>query len=87
MEEWYNAWRKSLEDYERRRKEEENRWRTWYETWQKFLEDYYSRWDVAEKRFARIEESLGASVEAQFSRYVWEDLREAERARRGYRKA
>ena len=71
---WHNTWQKFQEDYEKR-------WQTWFETWQKFLEDYQMRWkeqadkwEDAKKRFARIEAVLAASVEAQFSRYVWEDI-------------
>ncbi|ABP51195.1 hypothetical protein [Pyrobaculum arsenaticum] len=40
------------------------------------LEDYESRWDEASRRFAQIEEVQRASAEAQFSRYVWDDLKE-----------
>ena len=74
---WYEAWRRFLEAYERRWKEEEERWRAWYEAWRKFVEDYYAFREDVVRRLSKLEESHGAAVEAQFSRYVWEDLREA----------
>ena len=49
-----------------------------FEKWIKMEEE---RWEAADKRFARIETSLGAIAEAQFSRYVWEELREEIRGR------
>ena len=85
LREDFDKWVKKTDKWwrqnEKRWKEEEKRWKTWYETWQKFLEDYQMRWkeqadkwEDAKKRFARIEAVLAASVEAQFSRYVWEDI-------------
>ena len=64
------------EDFNNYVKTSVERWRTWYETWGKFPKDYERRWEEANRRFTRIEGTLGASVEAQFSRYVWEDLKE-----------
>ncbi len=74
---WYETWRKFLEEHERRWREEEERWKTWYETWRKFLEDYFAFREDVLRRLSRLEESHGAAVEAQFSRYVWEDIRDA----------
>ena len=65
-----------LKRHERRWREEEERWRTWYETWRKFLEDYLAFREDVLRRLSRLEESHGAAVEAQFSRYVWEDIRD-----------
>jgi len=53
--------------------EELKRLREDFEKWIKIEEE---RWEAANKRFARIETTLGAIAEAQFSRYVWEELRE-----------
>ena len=53
--------------------EELKRLREDFEKWTKMEKE---RWEAANKRFARIEPSLGAIAEAQFSRYVWEELRE-----------
>jgi len=58
--------------------EELKRLREDFEKWIKMEEE---RWKAADKRFARIETSLGAIAEAQFSRYVWEELREEIRGR------
>lgn len=58
--------------------EELKRLREDFEKWIKMEEE---RWKAADKRFARIETSLGAVAEAQFSRYVWEELREEIRGR------
>ena len=46
------------------------------EDFEKWIKMEKERWEAANKRFARIEASLGAIAEAQFSRYVWEELRE-----------
>jgi hypothetical protein len=46
------------------------------EDFEKWIKMEKKRWEAADKRFARIETSLGAIAEAQFSRYVWEELRE-----------
>jgi Holliday junction resolvase-like predicted endonuclease len=46
------------------------------EDFEKWIKMEKKRWEAANKRFARIETSLGAIAEAQFSRYVWEELRE-----------
>ena len=46
------------------------------EDFEKWIKIEKERWEAANKRFARIEASLGAIAEAQFSRYVWEELRE-----------
>jgi Holliday junction resolvase-like predicted endonuclease len=53
--------------------EELKRLREDFEKWIKIEKE---RWEAADKRFARIETTLGAIAEAQFSRYVWEELRE-----------
>ncbi|MEM0278188.1 hypothetical protein [Pyrobaculum sp.] len=66
---------------EKRWKENEKKWKEWYEAWKEFLEDYKKRWEDANRRFSRIEEALGAVAESQYSRYVWEDLREEIKAR------
>ncbi len=58
--------------------EELKRLREDFEKWIKMEKE---RWEAADKRFARIETSLGAIAEAQFSRYVWEELREEIRGR------
>ncbi|ABP50840.1 MULTISPECIES: hypothetical protein [Pyrobaculum] len=86
--EWFDTWKKFLEDYERRWQENERRWEeerkrweTWYEAWKEFLEDYKRRWEDANRRFSRIEETLGAVAESQYTRYVWEDLKEEIKAR------
>ena len=83
-EENERRWREN----EKRWEEERKRWEAWFETWKKFLEDYERRWEEANKRFENIERrlsnvetTLGASVEAQFSRYVWDDLKEELKAR------
>ena len=52
--------------------EELKRLREDFEKWIKMEKE---RWEAADKRFARIETSLGAIAEAQFSRYVWEEIR------------
>ena len=52
--------------------EELKRLREDFEKWIKIEEE---RWEAADKRFARIETSLGAIAGAQFSRYVWEEIR------------
>jgi hypothetical protein len=46
------------------------------EDFEKWIKMEKKRWEAANKRFARIEATLGAIAEAQFSRYVWEELRE-----------
>ena len=46
------------------------------EDFKKWIKIEKKRWETANKRFARIETYLGAIAEAQFSRYVWEELRE-----------
>ncbi len=46
------------------------------EDFEKWIKMEKKRWEAANKRFARIETILGAIAEAQFSRYVWEELRE-----------
>ncbi|ABP51583.1 hypothetical protein [Pyrobaculum arsenaticum] len=86
--EWFDTWKKFLEDYEkrwqeneRRWEEERKRWEAWYEAWKEFLEDYKRRWEDANRRFSRIEETLGAVAESQYTRYVWEDLKEEIKAR------
>jgi len=48
---------------------------------EKWIKMEKERWGAADKRFARIETYLGAIAEAQFSRYVWEELREEIRGR------
>jgi hypothetical protein len=53
--------------------EELKRLREDFEKWIKMEKE---RWEAANKRFARIEATLGAIAEAQFSRYVWEELRD-----------
>lgn len=53
--------------------EELKRLREDFEKWIKMEKE---RWEAADKRFARIETTLGAIAEAQFSRYVWEELRD-----------
>ena len=58
--------------------EELKRLREDFEKWIKMEKE---RWEAADKRFARIETTLGAIAEAQFSRYVWEELREEIRGR------
>lgn len=58
--------------------EELKRLREDFEKWIKMAK---KRWEAANKRFARIETTLGAIAEAQFSRYVWEELREEIRGR------
>ncbi|MCY0891273.1 MAG: hypothetical protein OWQ51_09945 [Pyrobaculum arsenaticum] len=91
---WEENWRRWEENSRRweenEKKWEENRkqWEAWFEAWKKFLGDYERRWEGASKRFdnierrlSNVETTLGASVEAQFSRYVWEDLREVLEAR------
>ncbi|AFA38117.1 paREP7 [Pyrobaculum oguniense TE7] len=66
---------------EKRWKENEKKWKEWYKAWKEFLEDYKKRWEDANRRFSRIEETLGAVAESQYTRYVWEDLREEIKAR------
>ena len=51
------------------------------EDFEKWIKMEKKRWEAADKRFARIETTLGAIAEAQFSRYVWEELREEIRGR------
>jgi hypothetical protein len=51
------------------------------EDFEKWIKMEKKRWEAANKRFARIETTLGAIAEAQFSRYVWEELREEIRGR------
>lgn len=51
------------------------------EDFNRFVQLEEERWRRANGRFARIELELGASVEAQYTRYVWEDLRDELRAR------
>jgi hypothetical protein len=46
------------------------------EDFEKWIEMEKKRWEAANKRFVRIETTLEAIAEAQFSRYVWEELRE-----------
>jgi len=46
------------------------------EDFEKWIKMEKKRWEAADKRFARIETTLGAIAEAQFSRYVWEELME-----------
>jgi hypothetical protein len=46
------------------------------EDFEKWINMEKERWEAANKRFAHIETTLGAIAEAQFSRYVWEELRE-----------
>jgi len=46
------------------------------EDFEKWIKMEKKRWEAANKRFARIETTLGAIAGAQFSRYVWEELRE-----------
>jgi hypothetical protein len=58
--------------------EELKRLREDFEKWIKIEKE---RWEAADKRFARIETTLGAIAEAQFSRYVWEELREEMKGR------
>ena len=80
---------------ERRWKENEKRWKEWFDTWKKFLEDYEKRWqenerrweeaykrfDNIERRLSNVETTVGAVAESQYSRYVWEDLKEEIKAR------
>ena len=58
--------------------EELKRLREDFEKWIKMEKE---RWEAADKRFARIETTLGAIAEAQFSRYIWEELRKEIRGR------
>ena len=51
------------------------------EDFEKWIKMEKKRWEAADKRFARIETTLGAIAEAQFSRYVWEELRDEIRGR------
>jgi len=51
------------------------------EDFEKWIKMEKKRWEAANKRFARIETYVGAIAEAQFSRYVWEELREQVRGR------
>ena len=44
-------------------------------------EENNKRWEEANKRFSRLEETLGAMAESQYSRYVWDDLKEELKAR------
>ncbi len=48
----------------------------------KWIKMEKKRREAADKRFACIETTLGAIAEAQFSRYVWEELREEIKGRR-----
>ncbi|MEM0277112.1 MAG: hypothetical protein QW677_05495 [Pyrobaculum sp.] len=80
---------------ERRWKENEKRWKEWFDTWKKFLEDYEKRWqenerkweeaykrfDNIERRLSNVETTVGAVAESQYTRYVWEDLKEEIKAR------
>ena len=65
------------EDFNKYVKKNERRWRQNERRWK----EAYKRFDDIERRLSNVETTLGASVEAQFSRYVWEDLREELKAR------
>ena len=74
---------KYVEKSEKRWRQNEKRWREWYETWKKFLENNEKRWELAykkfediERRLSNVETTMGAMAESQYSRYVWEDLKE-----------
>ncbi|MEM0468714.1 MAG: hypothetical protein QXT27_05925 [Pyrobaculum sp.] len=80
---------------ERRWRENEKKWKEWFDTWKKFLEYYEKRWqenerkweeaykrfDNIERRLSNVETTVGAVAESQYSRYVWEDLKEEIKAR------
>lgn len=69
--------RKLREDFNRYVARSEKRWRENEKKWEeneKRWEENEKRWKEAHKRFSRIEGVLAASVGAQFTRYVWEDL-------------
>ena len=62
---------------EKRWRQNERRWKENKKRW----EEAYKRFDDIERRLSNVETTLGASVEAQFSRYVWDDLKEELKAR------
>ena len=86
LEDYERRWKENerrWEENEKRWEEEQKRWEAWYETWKRFLEENerrweenWKRWEDANRRFSRIEETLGAMAESQYSRYVWDDLKE-----------
>ena len=62
---------------ERRWRQNERRWRQNEKRW----ELAYKRFDNIERRLSNVETTLGAVAESQYSRYVWEDLKEELKAR------
>ena len=48
---------------------------------EKKWEENWRRLSAIERRLSNVETTLAASIEAQFTRYVWEDLKEEIRAR------
>ncbi|AFA39682.1 paREP7 [Pyrobaculum oguniense TE7] len=69
--------KKLREDFNNYVKRSERLWRRHERRWRQ----NEKRWREANKRFSRLEETLGAMAESQYSRYIWEDLKEEVKAR------